>query len=403
MPTFHYQADDREGRRTSGEVAADDREQALLRLAAQGFRSIRLSDVPPAPDASVPAATSAAKTPALSSAETVDLSALFGMLADANLPLDAGLKAAARELPPGRLSRALESIAAALARGLPLNEALASEGRRFPLHLRGLVLAGLHSGRLGMVLEEFVSLERRAALLRRQVAMTLAYPTFLLAMLLGVGVLFSVVVVPGITVIFNDYDMDLPSPSVVLIELSQGGFYVHLAVLLALAALWLTIWLTTDIAEMRSLLKAAPLVGPIARWASLARFTRLLALLIENRLELGESLRLAGAGSRDYELQMACRHAALRVEAGGALRDAIDKSPAFTKSLGPIVDWGQRATALPEALRTASEMFEARVQAQLAFLRMIFPTLTLLLVLWGVLFLVSATMMPMISLIEKLT
>lgn len=401
MPTYRYQALDRDDRLVSGEIAASDREQALLRLAGDGLHSIRLSDS----DAGLPAeaAAESATRATLSTAETIDLAELLGTLADANLPLEAGLKAAAEEMPPGRLSRTLAAISHALRQGAPLNQALASEAQRFPLHLRALVLAGLHSGRLGAVLEEFVSLERRAALLRRQVALSLAYPTLLLTLLVCVGAYFGLVVVPGMSRIFDDFDVELPVQTVILIELSNGGFYVQIAALLALLAVWLIVWLTTDLAELRSILKAAPLIGPIARWAALARFAQLLALLVENRLELGESLRMAGAGSRDYELLISCRHAAQRVEGGADLREAIDMSPAFTKSFGPIVEWGQRATALPEALRTAGEMFEGRVQTQLTFLRMVLPTLSLLLVLWGVLFLISALSLPMINLIERLT
>lgn len=401
MPTFHYQADDREGRRTSGEVAADDREQALLRLSESGLRSIKFSDLSVEASASAGAAKPAAPS-TLSKDETVDLGALVGLLANANLPLDAGLSAAAQELPPGRLSRTLAAVSSALKRGQPLHEALDSEGKRFPLHLRGLVLAGLHSGRLGMALEEFVDLERRAAALRRQAALCLAYPTFLLVLLLGVGVFFLLAVFPGLAEIFEDFQPDMPPQTVALMKMSKEGLHVPVAILSTLLAIWLFVWLSTDLAEKRKLLKATPLIGPIARWASLARFSRLLALLVENRLELSEALRLAGAGCRDNELLAACREAARKVEAGCNLRDAFEQSPAFAKGLGPIVEWGQRAAALPEALRTASEMFESRAQSQLVFLRIIFPAFVMLFVMWGALFLISAITLPMFDLLGRL-
>src|SRR6185437_16513113 len=101
------------------------------------------------------------------------------------------------ELGRGPLARALSAISNQLHRGLPLDEALASQGPRFPSHLRGLVLAGLHSVRLGAVLEEFVSLERRAALVRGQVGLALAYPLLLISLLLGVFSFFGIAVVPG--------------------------------------------------------------------------------------------------------------------------------------------------------------------------------------------------------------
>jgi type II secretory pathway component PulF len=173
--------------------------------------------------------------------------------------------------------------------------------------------------------------------------------------------------------------------------------------LLLIPSGWLLVWLSADVPELRSMLKSVPLLGPIARWAALARFSRLLALLIENRLTMPECLRLAGAGSRDAELLGACRLAADSTEGGQSLRASLGALAAFPKSLGPIAEWGEQARALPEALRTAAEMFEGRVETQLTLLRMLTPPLTFLLVLWGLLFLVSGALLPMVGLIEKLT
>ena len=402
MPTYRYQAQDSGGRPQSGEVAADSREQAIAHLAIAGLRSVRLSE---APDEAVfdAAIVDADDQTPLSVAETVDLGALLATLAESRLPLDAGLKAASLELGRGPLARALSAISNQLHRGLPLDEALASQGPRFPSHLRGLVLAGLHSGRLGAVLEEFVSLERRAALVRRQVGLALAYPLLLISLLLAVFAFFGVAVVPGIAQIFDDFDMDLPTSSVILISMSDSGTYVLAGCLLSSAAVWLFVWLSTDVPELRSMLKSVPLLGSIARWAALARFCRLLALLIENRLTMPECLRLAGVGARDAELLGACRRAADNTAGGQSLRASLGAVAAFTKSQGPNAEWGEQATALPEALRTAAEMFEGRVETQLTLLRMLAPPLTFLLVLWGLLFLVSGALLPMVSLIEKLT
>ena len=51
---------------------------------------------------------------------------------------------------------------------------------RLPVHLRGLMLAGVRSGRLAEVLEEYVDLQHSQAELRRRVWIALAYPFVLL-------------------------------------------------------------------------------------------------------------------------------------------------------------------------------------------------------------------------------
>lgn len=407
MPTYRYEADDRDGQRKSGEVAAPSREQAIARLSSEGLSAIRILEPPILePSADESEIVMAEIVPAqerLSLAEAVDLSALAAGLAASGLPLDAGLKAAAMEAPSRRLSRALLSVSRHLGAGLPLDEALAAQGERWPLHVRGLVLAGLHSGRMATVLEEFVAIERHAAQLRRRVVLTLAYPAILTSILLAAFAFFAVAVFPALANVLDDFDVGLPPTTQIAVGFSANGMYVLLGNVAVVLGAWLLIWLASDVPELSSMLKAFPLLGPIARWAALSRFARMLALLLEGRLPLAESLRMAGDGARDADLASACRKAAGAIENGCSLEESLSTHAAFPRSLSPIVAWGRQAAALPEALNTAADMFEARLQSQLGLLRTAVPALTFLAVLWGALFLVAAVALPMVSLIERLT
>jgi type II secretory pathway component PulF len=407
MPTFRYEADNRDGQRMSGEIAAPSREQAIARLSLDGLSAIRILEPSTlessAGEAEIVRAEIVPAERQLSLAETVDLSALAAGLAASGLPLDTGLKAAALEAPNRRLSRALLAISRRLSAGLPLDEALGAQGERLPPHVRGLVLAGLHSGRMASLLEEFVAMERHAAQLRRRVALTLAYPAVLISVLLGAFAFFAAAVFPALAVILDDFDADLPAATQVAIGFSDQGVYALLGNVIVVFCAWLIIWLASDLPELCSMLKTFPLLGPIARWAALSRFARMLALLLEASLPLAESLHMAGDGARDADLASACRKAAVAIENGYSLEEALMLHSAFPRSLSPIVAWGRQAAALPEALNTAADMFEARLQSQLGLLRTAVPALTFLAVLWGALFLVAALLLPMIGLIEKLT
>src|SRR5262245_32384979 len=84
--------------------------------------------------------------------EALELSAQLSGLARAGLPLATSLAALAEELPRGRLRRAMAALAQGLEAGRPLQEAIDDQKGRIPPHLRGLVAAGMRSGRLGDVL-----------------------------------------------------------------------------------------------------------------------------------------------------------------------------------------------------------------------------------------------------------
>ncbi len=116
----------------------------------------------------------------LSPEEATEFAARVAELTKAGLPLGAGLRALADELPGRRLPRVLHDMADRLDAGDDLLGALESQGASLPVHLRGLMLAGVRSGRLAEVLEEYVDLQHSQSELRRRVWITLAYPFILL-------------------------------------------------------------------------------------------------------------------------------------------------------------------------------------------------------------------------------
>ena len=99
------------------------------------------------------------------------------------MPLEGGLAALADEVGRPRLARVLRNLAARLERGEKLETAIAAQGSRLPADLRGLIVAGVRSGRLPIVLDQFAALARRQQDLRRRVLLTLAYPALLLGIM----------------------------------------------------------------------------------------------------------------------------------------------------------------------------------------------------------------------------
>jgi len=119
----------------------------------------------------------------LSAEESAELSSRLAALAQSGLPLEGGLYALAEEVARPQLARVLRNLAARLERGEKLEAAIAAQGSRLPAHLRGLIVAGVRSGRLPIVLDQFAALARRQQDLLRRVLLALAYPAVLLGIM----------------------------------------------------------------------------------------------------------------------------------------------------------------------------------------------------------------------------
>ena len=177
-------------------------------------------------------------------------------------------------------------------------EAVNALGRQIPPHLRGLILAGLHSGCLSEVLEEYVDLEQNQLELRHRLVMSLT-SVLLLAVLTGVATFMNVCVVSQFMSMFRDFGIGLPymtiafannSPTIVSCLFLLLGVFVVMPFLVA--TMPYVRWLGP-------IVYAIPVIGPMLRWNRAARCSRLLGMLLEQQTPLPDALRLTAGGLRD--------------------------------------------------------------------------------------------------------
>jgi type II secretory pathway component PulF len=340
----------------------------------------------------------------LSAADAAELVGRVAELSNAGLPLAPGLRAAAGELPKGRLAATLERIAAALERGQSLEQALVAERGALPRHLQALVTAGARTGKLGQVLEEFVHFRQQIDDIYRSVWIAVAYPAFLIVLLGAVALFFAVFVIPALSATAETYRT---GPSFVKAGVDVCEWVSqHIAGLLVGAVIAI---FTTGLAALlvgpkrrRQLLNQLPLFGPLWRFGALSEFAQLVRLLITNDVPLPDALRLAADGIRDADLAAVSRGLAGQIESGTPLAAAMSRFPQFTASTQPIVAWGERQSALPDALDAVAQMATRRVQLQADLVKAVVPPAAFLGVMTLLLFML-ALVSQFIALIRQLT
>lgn len=334
----------------------------------------------------------------LSVEESTELAARVAELTNAGLPLGDGLRALADELPGQRLPSVLCSMARRLDAGDDLVSVLELHGRSLPTHLRGLMLAGIRSGRLAEVLEEFVDLQRSQLELRRRVWLAVAYPFILLVFMAGLTVVVRVLIVSEFEKIFKDFGTALPGMTILVINTSGPIMWFSIGMVGFAVVVPLLLWLASPgTSWIWPVLYRVPMLGPLLRWSHLSQFARMMGLLLEQEVALPDALRLSAAGVRDANLARACCGVAADVEKGQVLYESMASRRQFPASLVPVVEWGQRAPALPDAFRAASEMFEKRVCSQGTLLESLLLPMMFLAIVTFVGFLVIAMFLPLIS------
>ncbi len=395
MPKYRYETTDAQGNRVTGEVEGAGTEEVRRKLAEQGLDAdrARLTEI----------AKPASGGGRLSSEEAAEVGSQIAQLAKSGLPLASGLRATAEEVRRRRVARALRRLADHLDAGMSLEGALESQGKRFPAHIRGMILAGMKTGRLPEAMEEFVAVENGRNELRRQVWLAAAYPCIALGMVVALFLLFCLYFAPQFRQIYEEFDANLPYASETLFWISGPALPLVTGVPVLIVAGFIGLLLARGTVGARRVLYAVPIIGPIWRWAGLCNLSRLMALLLNHQVPLPDALRLTAAGLREADLSEACLRSADRVERGYSLADCVKDLWQFPPSMGPLAEWSERTSNPAAAFRAGAEMFETRTGVYVTLLETVLPPAVFLLILGLVFFLVWGILAPMVSLISNLT
>ena len=295
----------------------------------------------------------------LSGEETAELSARVAELTRAGLPLGSGLRALADELASRRLTPVLRGLADRLEAGDDLAAALQSQGQNLPEHLRGLMLAGVRSGRLAEVLEEFVDIQQRQGELRRRMWLSLAYPCILSFLMVALLVLARLSVINGFASLFRDFGTELPGLTVFVLQ-AWGPLT------------WLAVGLLVGRSGFRCCCGRFPQRVGSGAWLAGCRCSgrccggvtwRSLPGCWEccwsSKWPCPMPCGCAQAGLRNADLARGCRLAADDVQGGCPLDESLAARRQFPPSLVAMVRWGQQAPAVADAFRRERKCWRA--------------------------------------------
>ena len=179
----------------------------------------------------------------------------------------------------------MNRLASALESGVTIDQALEGQKKSIPPHLRGLVIAGLRSGRLGDILSRFSQYVGIGTELKRRLWLSLAYPILTVCMAFALFLFVCMVMVGQFDSIYQGFNIPLPRLTLALLIVARSVGHAGLPVAIivgAMVATWLAGPHFAAGAVRRGLAGRLPLVGTVWRATSLAEFCHLLALLLES-------------------------------------------------------------------------------------------------------------------------
>lgn len=303
-------------------------------------------------------------------------------LVRAGVPLESGLADLGRDLP-GPSGHVATALADRLARGEGLDEALISSEAELPQLYLAVVTAGLKSGRLAVALEGLAAAARRVAELRQITATAIIYPVivFLLgwAMFVGFVTFFAPQVLPG----FRTFGVSSAGLIGWFAALGKSAAWwgpIGPAIVLLMVVVW---WWQSRRAlalDGNRWMGWVPGGQRLLQLCRLATFADVLALLVDQGVELGEGLRLAAAASGERTMIADADALAAAIEGGATPAECLRHAGRFP----PLVAWflsaGQDGRLLAEALKHAAASYHERARQRSEVVQTFLPSFLTLLV-----------------------
>lgn len=378
MPTFRYKGYKQDGRDCSGIISADNQRDARGRLKSDGILATLVEE-------DNPAAASAGRLSFRRGAGIAEIALMTRRLATligASMPIYEAATTLMEQERPGELRSVLSRVRDRLAEGSGLAAALAQEKGLFSESYISMVAAGEASGALDLVLERLATFLEEQEALRSKVTTALAYP--LLMIVVGCGVMLFLLgfVIPKITVVFADNKAALPLITVLLIKTStlvRKGWW--LVLLLGTGGVLLYRRLMQEerfILKRDRLLLQLPGLGPLMRKLVLARFAKVLGLLLASGVPVIRAMEITAEAvvNRAYRTFLAGARSDL-IE-GGKLSASLGRSPLFPPLLVHMIGIGEQSGTLEAMLEKAGTAFEGEFNtATTRFMSLLEPVLVL--------------------------
>ena len=393
MGAFEYTAIDGQGQRITGTLAGASAAAVSVELESRRLVPVRVRELRAGPRLQF-AGRPSARVLATFYRE-------LGDLLDAGVPLVRSLRLLSSRKTQNAVTRAVRTVRERVNDGEALAEAMAEHPSVFPDVHVAMLRAGERGGFLDQACARLAEMVELQAELRAKVLGSLIYPVVLVSVgALVLGLIFGVFV-PRFEPLFERLD-ELPWITTLVFSIAAAVTEHGLIVFALLAASIVALTLLSrrpDVAYALARLRLrVPVIGPVLRAMSTARFCRLLGTMEVNGVPLLHAMSIAGGAAGNPVMRDAIADAADAIREGENLSEPLTKSGLFDDGVCEVIAVGESAGRLGEVLLRSAKSIEGRVERLLTIAVRLIEPLLLLVLASAIALVAAALVLPMMQL-----
>jgi len=303
-------------------------------------------------------------------------------LLNAGVPLDRALSIVAELTNRGDFRSVVLDVMRILKGGKSLADSLATRPSHFSELYVNMVRAGEASGSLAQIFERLAEFERTRDDLRGYIVSSLIYPCLLT--LVGLGSIFVLLnfVVPRFALIFSDPRMKIPTPTLILLEVSAlvQAYWLPAAGALFVSVVLFQVYIRTLAGRLwwDTIRLKMPLLGDALRKAETARFARAMGTLVAASVPLVQSIGIARGILNNRRMAGTLEQVAQGVKRGEGIAGPLTRVGQFPPLAGHLLSVGEETGHLDTMFNRMADIYDGETRTAIRRFTALFEPLIIL-------------------------
>jgi len=327
----------------------------------------------------------------------------FGVLVDSKVPVTSSLLAIAEETENSYFRMVIKEVKDDVDDGMPLSEAFSKHPDVFSPLVVNLIHAGEVSGGLQSAINFVADHTEKEYYLTSKIKGALYYPAFVLGVAAIITFLVVTFIIPKITVVLKDFEMQLPWYTQAIIAVSDFlAAYWWIVVIMVLAVIVFIAYYARTEDGRRTLdehILSVPVVGKIARYIYLARFSENLGALLNGGIPVVRSLMITANVVGNDTFRNVALSAAEEVKKGGNMSTVLFRSPEIPRLVSQMVKIGEEGGAISNVLKSVADFYTQEVDGMTRNLTTLLEPFLIVLLGIGVAILVVGILLPIYNVV----
>lgn len=402
MPLFTYVARDLDGTDHKGTIETVDGSRAAAILSKRGLTVISVKQKNEAGSSMF-----SSFTKHVSFTDVVIATRQLSTMIESGLVVSDSFDVLAEQQSNPEFKKVLQDVSRDVKGGLDLASAMKKHPKVFNNMYCSLVKAGEEGGNLDVVLQQMATSMEKDREFRSKVKSALIYPVIVVLMMVIVMSVMMFFVVPRLTSLYTQSNLELPLPTKILIGVSNAmlNYWWLMIIIGGIGTFAFKKWISTQAGKEkfdRFLLKI-PVIGKIITETSLTNFTRTFGLLTSAGIPLLEALTISGDVVGNSVFKNAIQLTLKGVERGLSFSAQLETIGVFPRLLPQMFKVGEETGKVDKVSFKLAEYYETESDHMLKNLTVIIEPFILMILGISVAFLVLSIILPIYNLTTNIS